>query len=132
MKLGRIGLTLVEVLVAVTILSLALLAYINVAFASRVTVDKGSYFTLAAQAAGDRLADLRGGGYAGLADGTTSYTVSGLPQGQMTVTIGPLEGNPNNQNIKQVDVTVSWSAGSNAAPQSAGSVHYTSLVSIRK
>ena len=129
---GRHGLTLVEVLVAMTILAMALLAFITLAFASRATVDKGNYFTIAAQVAGDKLADVQGMGFSGLTDGTTNYTVSGLPQGQMTVVVGPLDGNLLNTNIKQVDVTVTWSAGGKAEPQTAGNVHDTILVSNRK
>ncbi len=120
-----------EVLVAVTVLSVALLAYVSASLASRAAVDKGDYFTLAAQAAGDKIADLQGTGYAGLVDGTTTYAVAGLPQGQMTVVIGPLDGDPANTNIKQIDVTVVWNAASSRTPQTAGSVRLSGLISNR-
>lgn len=129
---GQCALTLVEVLVAVTILSLALLAYLSVSLASRGQVDKGNYYTLAAQAAGDQIAGAQGNGFNTLVNGTTTYTVAGLPQGQMTVVVGPLDGDANNKAITQVDVTVTWGAGSTRTPETAGSVKQTIVISDRK
>ena len=123
---------MVKVLVAVTILSLALLAYLNVTLASRAAVEKGSAFTIAAQVAGDKIAECQAKGYGGLADGPTTYSVSGLRQGQMMVVIGPLDGNPSNTDIKQVDVTVTWAAAGGQMPQTAGSVKHSILISNRK
>lgn len=127
----RRGFTLVEVLVAVTILSIALLAYVTVAMASRGAMDKGADYAAAAQAAGDKIADLQGTGFSSLTDGTTSYTLSGLRQGVMKVVIGPLDGNSANINIKQIDVTVTWAASSSKTAYTAGNVKYTALVSNR-
>jgi Tfp pilus assembly protein PilV len=106
-------LSLVEVLIAVTILSIALLAFVAASVASRGAVDRGNYATLAAQAAGDMLADLQGQGYTYLVTnaGTTNYTVAGLPQGAMSVKIGPLDANVANTNVEQIDVTVTWNVG---------------------
>ena len=129
---GLSGLTLVEVLVAITLLSLTLLAYLTVAEASRDSLAKGTYFTLAARAAGDKIATCQAAGYAGLTDGTTTSSVAGLPQGQMTTIIGPLDGNAANTNIKQVDVTVTWGASNSRAPQTAGRTQHSILISNRK
>jgi type II secretory pathway pseudopilin PulG len=111
--------TLVEVLVAVVILSLALLTYLTVIQASDAGLSDGSEFTLASQAAGDQIALDQGLGYLGLTSGTTTTTVPGLSGGQMTVVIGPLDGNSANVGILQVDVTVTW------APRKAGRVPQT-------
>ncbi len=111
--------TLVEVLVAVVILSLALLTYLTVTQVSDAGLSDGSEFTLASQAAGNQLAQDQGLGYTGLTSGTTTTTVPGLSGGQMTVVIGPLDGNSANVGILQVDVTVAWS------PRKAGKVPQT-------
>ncbi len=131
---GHFGLSLVEVLIAVTILSLALLAYLNAAVASRAALDKGNFNTIAAQVAGDKIAECQKAGYANLTDGTTTYTVSGLGmrQGQMTVVIGPMDGDSANTRIKQVDVTVTWAAASSRTPQTAGRVKQSTLISERR
>ena len=131
---GHFGLTLVEVLIAVTILSLALLAYLNAAVASRAALDKGNFYTIAAQIAGDKITECQNLGYANLVDGTTTYTISGqgMRQGRMTVVIGPLDGNALNTRIKQVDVTVSWAAASSQTPQTAGRAKQSTLICQRK
>jgi prepilin-type N-terminal cleavage/methylation domain-containing protein len=128
---GLSGLTLVEVLVAVTILSVALLAYLTLVLASRTTVDRGEFFTLAAQVAGNKLAECRALGYSGLTDGTTVYSISGLREGRMTVFIGPMDGIAGNTNIRQVDITVTWAAASDRTPQTAGRVQYSTLLCNR-
>ncbi len=131
---GHFGFSLVEVLIAVTILALALLAYLNAALASRAAVDKGTFFTIAAQVAGDKITECRDAGYWNLTDGTTTYTVSGqgMRKGQMTVVIGPLDGDPLNTRIKQVDVTVTWAPASSRTPQTAGRVKQSTLISERR
>ncbi len=102
------GLTLVELLVAATILSVAMLAYVTVASAGMLATRQGDYYATAAKAASDIIADLQAAGYANLTSGTTTYSVSGLPAGKMTVTIGALDGNSANSSIAQVDITVTW------------------------
>jgi len=120
------------VLVAMVILSIALLAYVTVAVASRSAMDKGADYALAAQVAGDKIADLQGTGYGSLVNGTTTSAVARLSGGQMTVVIGPLDGNAGNTNITQLDVTVTWSAVSTQNPSGAGSLHYSTLISNRR
>ena len=127
---SRHGLTLVELLVAIVILTIALAAYLNVALASRASVDKGQYLTMASQLAGDRLADYQGLGYSSLpAYGTYNYTLSNLPNGTMSVVIGYMNGNSANANITQIDVTVTWGLTNSKLPQEAGSVKQSLLVS---
>ena len=124
---GRNGLSLVELLVAITILALGLAAYLKLSLASRVAVDKGSYYSLASATAANQLANYQGQGYAALpAPGTMSGFLTVLPNGQETITVGPLDGNAANTNIKEVDITISWGYGLSAQ---AGSVKQSLLVS---
>ena len=124
---GRSGLSLVELLVAITILAIGLAAYLKLSLASRVAVDKGSYYALASATVANQLANYQGQGYAALpANGTTSGFLTVLPGGQETITVGPLDGNAANLNIKQIDITVSWGYG---LPAQAGSVKQSLLVS---
>ena len=105
-----------ELLVAITILAVGLAAYLKLSLASRVAVDKGNYYAVASAYAANQLANYQGMNYAALpANGTTTGTVSGLPNGQRSVTVGPLDGSAVNISIsKQVDITVSWGYGLSA------------------
>lgn len=126
---GQRGLTLVEVLVALVILSFALLAYLTVVQASNAGLSDGSEFTLASQAAGSQIAQDQGLGYSGLTNGTTTTAVSGLAGGQMTVIIGPLDGNSANVGIKQIDITVTWSPRKTGQASATTSLRETTLIS---
>ncbi len=129
---GRRGLTLVEVLVAIVILSFALLAYLTVTQASNAALSDGSEFTLASQAATDQIAQERGLDYRGLTSGTTTSSVSGLTGGMLTMTVGPLDGNSANAGIKQIDVTVTWSPRKVGSSAPTTSIKQTALISDRK
>lgn len=129
--LGQRGLTLVEVLVAIVILSFALLAYLTITQASDAAISDGNEFTVASQAAGGQIAQDQGLGYSNLTYGTTTTTVPGLSNGQMTVAIGPLDGNAANIGIKQIDITVAWSPRKAGASAAATSLRETTLVSNR-
>ena len=128
-RFSRRAMTLAEVLAAVTILSLALLVYVSASQSARALTDKSDAITRAAQAADDMIDTLTGQGYASLVAGTTNYTVSNLRSGLMQVVIGPLDGDSTNQNIIEIDVTVTWSAYSGVSPQSAGNVKRSTLIS---
>lgn len=117
---GRLGLTLVEVLVAVTILSMALLAYLSVIQTSHEAVNDGDEFTVAGQAITNQVAQMQGQGYAALSNGTTTYSVPRLQNSAMTVTVGPL--NTSDTNILEVDVRLTW------RPRKVGSKAITATV----
>jgi type II secretory pathway pseudopilin PulG len=111
--------TLVEVLVAMVILSFALLAYLTVTQVSDAALRDGSEFSIASQAVGNQIAQDQGLGYSGLTNGTTTTTVAGLSGGSMTVVIGALDGSSANIGIKQIDITLTWS------PRKAGKLSQT-------
>ena len=123
------AMTLVEVLAAIAILSVALLAFVTASQSSRASTDKSDATTRAALAADDKIDTLVGQGYPALTTGTTTYTVPNLRQGLMKVVIGPLDGDLTNTNIMQIDITVTWSAYSSATPQSAGNITRSTLIS---
>jgi hypothetical protein len=85
--------------------------------------------TLATAAVQAQIAQAQSLGYANLTNGTTTSSVSGLPSGQMTVTIGPLDGSAANTLITQVDVVVTWTSNANEAKSNSGQVKATTLVS---
>lgn len=128
---NRRGMTLVEILVAVAILSLALLVFLTLSLAARAATDKGHLETVATQAAGDKIAAMQAQGFGSLTNGTTTAHVSGLPQGLMTITVAPLDGNASNAAIKQVDVSVAWGPSADRIAQSAGHVRQSVLISDR-
>lgn len=123
--------TLVEVLVAMVILSFALLAYLTVTQASDAGLSDGNEFTLASQAAGDQIALDQGLGYSGLTSGTTTTSVPGLSGSRMKVVIGPLDGNSANVNIMQIDITVTWSPRKAGKVPQTTSLKQTTLISNR-
>jgi len=128
---GQRGVTLVEVLVAMVILSFALLAYLTVIQASNAALSDGNEFTLASQAAGDQIAQDQSLGYSGLTDGTTTTTVPGLTGGQVIAVIGPLDGSTANFGIKQIAVTVTWSPRKAGKVSQTASLKETTLISNR-
>jgi len=120
--------TLVEVLIAMTILSIGLLAMTDVIATAQRASTKGSYDSIALQAAENEIADDEASGYTNLSAGTTVTSVPNLPNGTMTVTIGPLDGDSNNDSIWQVDVTVTWDVGSGPAAV-CGNLSMSTLIS---
>ena len=128
--------TLIEVLVAGVILSIALLAFVSATAASRNAVDRGNHYAVAAAAIAAKYADLQGGGYVGFGGhgSTTTYTVSNLPKGSMTVWVTYLDNSGWNSGmpIWQIDITVSWSAGGGQGLQSGGSIHQSTYITQRR
>jgi len=138
------GLTLIEVLIAMVILSIALLAGSTMIIASHTATLKGDLYTIASKAAADAIAGYEASGYSSLSDGTTGpalYTAAAgeeqVPPGVkmwVTTTIGPI-GPPvfpsSATNIKEVDVNVTWDSGSSAYANLAGQVKTSTLISAQ-
>ena len=120
--------TLVEVLVACVICTICLYAIVGVIAAAQTATIKGDYFNVANKAAADVLAADEAAGYAALTSGTTTSSVTGLPSGTLTVTVGPLNGNPANTNIKEIDAVVTWTGG-NGPASLGGQVSLSTCVS---
>ena len=129
--------TLIEVLVAMTILSIGLLAMTDVIAASQTAATKSKYDAIALQAAQNEVANDEATGYNDLTAGTTvtiaatgvTNALTGMPPGStMTVVIGPLDGDSDNDSIMQVDVTITWGGGSGQAA-TGGNLAMSTLVS---
>lgn len=124
--------TLVEVLIAMTILSAALMLFVDVLAQGNTVSRKADAEQIATQAALDQMTTFQQNVYSNLTtDSQTTTAVSGLSGGQMTVKIGALDGNSTNTNIRQVDITVSWTSSA-ATSQAGGQVAITGLVSATR
>lgn len=124
--------TLVEVLLAMVILSSALMLYVDVLARGNTVSRKADAEQIATQVAMDKMTSLQQNAYSNLTtDSQTTTAVSGLPGGQMTVKIGALDGNAANTNIRQIDITVTWSSAQ-ATPEAGGQVALTGLVSATR
>src|SRR3569833_1114083 len=84
MKPKRRGLTLIEVLVAMVIISIALLAGTTLITASHTATIKGDLYTIASKAASNTISTNEANGYAALTDGTSTSTYT-PPTGEETV-----------------------------------------------
>jgi prepilin-type N-terminal cleavage/methylation domain-containing protein len=125
-----IGMTLVEVLVALMVLSIALLAYLTALQGGNVASQKASYIAIATRAASDQIALAQLANTSLLTLGTTTYTVSGLPSGSMTVVLSS-NLSSNNGSLVEVDVTVTWSGTTNA-PSLGGNVTMSTYVCAKR
>lgn len=122
------GFTLVEVLVAMVICLVALTVATDVIVAAQTSVKKGNYYNLASKAAADQISVCEAAGYSSLTNSTTTSSISSLPNGSMSVTIGPLDGNSSNTHIKQIDIVVTWSVSSGPS-NLGGQVKMSTLIS---
>lgn len=123
------GLTLIEVLIAMVIISIAMLAMLQVMTAAQTASSKSNYDVIALQAAQTQIDDAEANGYSNLSEGTTTSTVTGLPgSNQMTVTVEAPTFATSDDNIYEVDVKVAWSGGSGPS-ETGGNVEMTTLVS---
>jgi len=120
--------TLVEVLIAMVILSIGLLVMIDVIAAAQHSADKSNYDMIALQAAENEIQDDEAGGYSANSYNTQVTPVANLPNGQMTVVTGPLDGDSTNDDIVQIDVTVTWDGG-NGPNSTGGNISMSTLIS---
>ena len=122
--------TMVEVLVALIVLSIALIVCLTVMPGILQASQKGSYIAIATRIASDQIAQAEATNTSLLAMGTSTYVVTGLPSGSMTIVIS---GNlaANNAALKEVDVTVTWS-GTKEAPATGGSVTMSTYVCAKR
>ncbi len=119
------GFTLVDLLVAVSIMSVALIVFLAAALTARGVIDKSQYVSLASQSASSQAAATLGN-VSSLAAGTTSASVTGIPQGQITTTVSTYGGSAY---LKRADFSVTWGAASSQTLYSAGTYNFSTLVS---
>jgi prepilin-type N-terminal cleavage/methylation domain-containing protein len=106
---GSHGFTLVEMLITMIIISLVFLAFCDLAVVSVRTHQKADNEFIATGIAERRLETLRQYSFSALIAGTTTETLTELPGGQLTVTIGSVSGVITNS-MRQIQVTVTWNA----------------------
>jgi len=119
------GITLVDLLVAVSIMSIALIVFLSAALTARGVIDKSQSLSVASQSASSQAA-VSLGNVATLATGSTSTSVPGIPQGQITTTVSAYGGSAY---LKRADVSVSWGAASDKSAYSAGALSLSTLIS---
>ncbi len=120
------GFTLVDLLVAVSIMTVALMVFLSAALTARGVIDKSRFVSLASQTASSTAATSLGNA-GSLANGSTSTAVSGIPQGQITTTVSTYGGSAF---LKRADVSVSWGAASDRTVYSAGTFNFSTLMSV--
>ena len=120
------GFTLVDMLVAMIIISLVFLVFCDLMVMSVRTNKKADLEFIATGVAENRLESIRQRSFGALVTDTTTETVTELPGGQMTVQISPVTGLVTNS-MRQVQVLVTWTAVGNQAT-TGGRVRLDSLI----
>ena len=103
------GFTLVEMLTALTIISLVFLAFCDLMVMSVRTNKKADYEFVATGVAEQKLQATRQLSYGALITGTTTEAVTTLPGGQMTTEITSVPGFVTNS-MRQVQILVTWTS----------------------
>ena len=99
----RSGFTLIEVMLAVFVLSLTALIFAASFPISQISRIKSAHMSYAVNMARQTMEEKRAAGYNGLLIGTTTSVPADLPGSQQTTTITQYS-----PHIKQVVVTISW------------------------
>lgn len=120
------GFTFIDLLIAVSIMSIALLVFLSATLSARGVIDKSRFVSLAAQSASSQAA-VATGGITTLGVGSSSASVIGIPQGQVTTTISQYAGSPY---LKRADIAVTWGAASSRTMYSAGALSTSTLMSF--
>ena len=126
------GLTLIEVLIAMVILTIALLAGSTLIVASHTATIKGDLYNIANRSAADAIASYEANGYSSLPSSLSTQSVTYPLPGIMmttTTTIGTPQFSSSATNIKQIDVVVTWTSGSSASANLAGQIKASTLIS---
>ena len=106
------GFTLIEVLVALVILAISLLALAGLMTTTTKNNAFGGHLTEAATLAQDRLEELRVTGWDNIVNGNDTNPIRGLNYNRAwIVVLGPNSPPPPNDNEKRVTVTVNWNDG---------------------
>jgi prepilin-type N-terminal cleavage/methylation domain-containing protein len=106
------GFSLIEVLVALVILAISLLALAGLMTTTTKNNAFGGNLTEAATMAQDKMEELRVTGWDIIINGSDTNPIRGLNYNRAwTVVIGPNSPLPPNDNEKRVTVTVNWNDG---------------------
>ena len=123
--------TFVEVLVAIVILSIALLVFVDIAGTVGRANKKSDLYATATRYANSQLELVLAKGPSQLTDGVVTTTISELPNGAMVVTTGAPTGVASSTDIKEVDVAITWSTVGSSAPI-GGSLKMSTMVALLK
>jgi len=108
------GFSLIEVLIALVILSISLLALAGLMTTTTKNNAFGSNMTEAATLAQDKLEELRVTDWNNIVDGNDTSSIRGMNYNRTwTLVLSPNSPIPPNDNDKRVTVTVSWNDGVN-------------------
>ncbi|HLJ55541.1 MAG TPA: hypothetical protein VKT77_10930 [Chthonomonadaceae bacterium] len=121
----RRAVTLVDLLVATSIMSIAMIVFISAALTARGVIDKSNNLTVATQSASSQAATDTAAA-SSVAVGTSTSSVSGIPGGQLTQVISTYGGS---SMLKRADISVTWNASSSKTSYSAGMLSLTTLMS---
>ncbi|MDI6762088.1 MAG: prepilin-type N-terminal cleavage/methylation domain-containing protein [Thermodesulfobacteriota bacterium] len=111
-SLNSKGFTLIEVLVALVILAVSLLALAGMMTTTTKNNAFGGNLTEAATLAQDRLEELRVTDWDNIVNGSNASSIRGLNYNRTwTVVLGPSSPPSPNDNEKRVTVTVDWNDG---------------------
>ncbi len=99
----RSGFTLIEVMLAVFVLSLTALIFAAAFPISQISRIKSAHMSYAANLARQTMEEKRAAGYNGLLIGTTTSVPAELPDSQQTTTITQYS-----THIKKVVITITW------------------------
>ncbi|MGD9973358.1 MAG: prepilin-type N-terminal cleavage/methylation domain-containing protein [Desulfatirhabdiaceae bacterium] len=116
------GFTMIEVMMAIVVLSVALLAFASF---SATTISRNSLaaqVTTATTFAQDKLEELKNTSFGAIADSTATESDNNGMDYTVTTTVSPDPGNPTNPTWKDIEVTVSWNR--------AGDSHSVTLKTI--
>jgi prepilin-type N-terminal cleavage/methylation domain-containing protein len=123
--------TLIELLVAMTILAIALIAYLDISGAASSANKKGDLYAIATRYANSQLETALADGVSLLTDGVVTSSISALPNGVMKVTTGAPAGVSSSTDIKEVDVTITWSETGTTA-STGGTLTMSTMVALLK
>jgi prepilin-type N-terminal cleavage/methylation domain-containing protein len=121
--LRRRGFTLVEVLAAVGLLSIGLLAVLSASRVARDTQWRAVHLATARNIAQSKIDELRATLFDSIVIGTVQTTDSSLPRGNQITVVTAKYPDTSESNLIKVTVTVTWPEG-----KATGSVQYESLI----